>query len=232
MSFRDYQHRQRATAAIRDGKAVASDAQPHSLHLQLIALERDIKQLRTIGPRAERTDQKRDVLLPRWKPWAQKHIDRGVACQNPIFVECIIWLFDTGQMQLALDWADIAIEQGQKMPTRFKSGMPTFVADTVLEWSEAEAQHGRSVEPYFSHVFERVKSKWRLHEEINAKWFKFAALLLLRDDNGKPRATAVDDVNTLQMADSLLEQAEKFYRKIQVATLRRQISARIRKLTS
>lgn len=231
MDFRASQRRQRTAAAIRDGSAVAGDAQSGSLHLQLLALERDIKQLRTISPRAERTAQKRDVLLPRWKPFAQQHIDRKVASQNPIFVECIIWLFDTGQMQQALEWADIAIEQGQKMPARFKSGMPTFVADTMLEWAEAEAQQGRSVEPYFSRVFERVRSQWRLHEEISAKWFKFAAQLLLRDDNGTPRATAVDDVTTLQRADALLEQAEGFYRKIQVTTLRRQISARIRKLT-
>ena len=27
--------------------------------------------------------------------------------QNPILVYCIIWLFDTGQFEMALRWADI-----------------------------------------------------------------------------------------------------------------------------
>ena len=100
-----------------------------------------------------------------------------------------------------------------------------------MAWSENTAAAGESVEPYFSQVFEKVTQHWRLHEEITAKWFKFAGLYLLRDDNGQPRATAVEDVETLQKADALLASAENLYKRVGVATMRGQIGARIRSLT-
>ncbi|SQD04869.1 putative terminase, endonuclease subunit from bacteriophage origin [Escherichia coli] len=47
-----------------------------------------------------------------------------------------------------------------------------------------QAEAGHSIEPYFSRTFENIREKWRLHEDINAKWFKFAGLYLLRDEKG------------------------------------------------
>lgn len=55
--------------------------------------------------------------------------------------------------------------------------------------------------------------------------------MLLRDDSGQPRATAVEDVETLQAADALLASAEGLYKRVGVTTMRSQIAARIRSLT-
>lgn len=44
----------------------------------------------------------------------------------------MIWLFDVGDLDTALDWADLAIEQQQATPERLRSNFPTFVADTML----------------------------------------------------------------------------------------------------
>ena len=202
----------------------------HSLHVKLRALEHDVGRVRSLDVTSDRVAMKRRELLPRWLPTAQAYLDNGEVHQNPILVYCIIWLFDVDEFDQALDWADIAIEQGQKMPGDFRSKLPAFVADTVMKWAEIAAASGESVEPYFSRTFKNIREKWRLHEEINAKWYKFAGLLLLRDNDGQPRATALDDVALLQQADALLAQAVGFHRQIGVTTLRRNIAARIRAL--
>lgn len=203
-------------------------AASHSLHVQLRELERDRVALQALPCTSDRVAMKRSVLLPKWLPVAQEYLDSGEEYQNLIFAWCVVWLFDVEEFDQALDWAEIAINQGQRTPERLKRTFAAFVADTILEWATVTAELGESVEPYFSRTFRNVAEKWRLHEEISAKWFKFAGLLLLRDDNGTPRATAVDDVAVLARADGLLEKAAAFHRPIGVGTIRKQIAARIR----
>ncbi|MBL5901176.1 terminase [Lelliottia amnigena] len=231
MGIREYQARVRGAQAIAKGEAPPDSPKSDSLHLQLIALKRDIEAVRSLNNLADRQALKRTELLPRWLPWVEKYLEAGTVYQNPVFVECIIWLFDTESYQKALDYADIAIAQGQHMPARFKSKMPVFVADTMLAWAEKESEHGRGIEPFFTRTFNNVLKNWRLHEEITAKWLKFAALHLLRDDDGRPRASAVESVDVLEQADRWLAQADALYKKIQVRTLRQKIAMRIRALT-
>lgn len=202
-----------------------------SLHIQVRAMESDIARLRNLPTIADRILMKRDVLLPRWQPTVEAYLAAGDVHANPIFAWCVIWLFDVGDFDLGLDWVDIAIAQRQQTPDRMRRSFAAFAADTVLAWAEEEAAQGNSVEPYFSRTFENVRDNWRLHEEISAKWFKFAGLMLLRDDNGEPRATAVDDVDTLEQADNLLMQAHAFDPVgAKVKTHRQRIAARLRAL--
>ncbi len=225
-------HRARAIAAKTLERREALMPSPVSFHLQIGELARDVARLRSIPvSTAERVDMKRDELLPRWLPSVEAYLAGDKVFDNPAFAYCVIWLMDTGEMGKALDWADIAIEQGQRTPENFKSTFPAFIADNVMEWAYNEAEAGRSIEPYFSRTFNNVRDKWRLHEDVKAKWFKFAGLYMLRDENGKPRATAVEDVETLDAADQLLAQAEKFNRNAGVKTMRERITARIRSLT-
>ncbi|EOC1097147.1 terminase [Cronobacter sakazakii] len=202
-----------------------------SLHLQIQALNNDVAHVRNLPTIADREAYKRDVLLPRWMPTVESYLAGGKVYPNLVFSWCVVWLFDAGDFEKALAWADIAIEQQQPTPENIRSHFPAFVADTVLSWAEATAAAGESVEPYFSQTFEKVTQCWRLHEQITAKWFKFAGLMLLRDDEGQPRATALDDVETLEKADALLASAEKLYKRVGVGTMRAQIGARIRSLT-
>lgn len=201
-----------------------------SLHMQMQILNQDVAYLRALPMIADRVAYKRDELLPRWKPTVDAYLEGGNVYDNPVFAWFVVWTFDAGDLDEALRLADIAIAQQQPTPENIKSHFPAFVADTVMAWAEEAAAAGESVEPYFSQVFEKVTQHWRLHEEITAKWFKFAGQMLLRDDNGQPRATAVEDVETLQKADELLGSAEKLYKRVGVTTLRAQIAARIRSL--
>lgn len=202
-----------------------------SLHIQVRAMERDISRLREEPRTIDRIAMKRDELLPRWLPTVETYLAEGEVYANPIFAWCVIWLFDVGDFDKALDWADLAIAQRQQTPDRLKRSFAAFVADTVLAWAEEEASRGNPLEPYFSRTFANVRDNWRLHEEISAKWFKFAGLMLLRDDNGQPLASAVEDVETLRQADALLAQAHAFNpRGAGVKTQRQRIAARLRAL--
>lgn len=224
-------HRARVFAAKTLDQHQALTDTPVSFHLLKLELDSDVDRLRSLPKtNADRVEMKRDELLPRWLPTVEAYLSGDKRYANPALVYCIIWLFDTGELEKALDWADIAISESQAMPDNFKSTLPAFVADTVLAWATVEAEAGHSIEPYFSRTFGNVRDAWRLHEEINAKWFKFAGLYLLRDENGQPRATALEDVQQLEKADELLAQAEAFNKNAGVKTMRQKIAARISSL--
>ncbi|KUQ05646.1 terminase [Enterobacter roggenkampii] len=201
-----------------------------SLHVQIQALNQDVEHLRTLPMISDRIAHKRDVLLPKWMPTVMAYLESGSVFNHPVFAWYVVWLFDAGDLDKALEMADIAIAQQQPTPDAIRSTFPAFVADTVMAWAETTAAAGESIEPYFSRTFENIATRWRLHEEITAKWYKFAGLMLLRDDNGQPRATAVEDVETLEKAAVLLATAEKLYKKVGVGTMRANIAARLRTL--
>lgn len=233
MTFNPLRFRAQALAMANVQRTAPEEAEPgadESLHLQLLGLEKDVKRLRDLPRVADRIALKADELLPKWLPYAERYLKAGKVYQYSVFSYCIIWLFDTGDIDKALDWADIAITQDQATPENIRSRFPAFVADFVLDWATGESQAGRSIEPYFSRTFINVRENWRLHEKPTAKWFKFAGEFLIRDKDGKPLAAAVSDIQTLIRANELLAQAEGFHKKIGVETLRKRIASRIRAL--
>lgn len=210
----------------------ALSGSPESLHLQLSELDKDVTYLSSLENRADRQVRKRDVLLPKWRPYVERYLAGDEVYENTVFAWCIIWSFDVGDFDTGLNWADIAIAQSQPTPARFKNTFARFVADTVLEWAEQEAEYGHSIEPYFSRVFGYVTNTWRLHEEITAKWYKFAGSQLLRDSRGRMSpASALNDTDVLQAADALLAKAHECYPRVGVKTLRDKIAQRLRALS-
>ena len=206
-------------------------ADGESMHLQARAVDRDAARLKGMTM-AERTEIKKREFLPNYLPTAQRYLDDGKVYKNPIFAYCVVWLFDVGEFQQGLDWAEIAIAQGQATPGSFKSGFPAFVADTILEWAQLESEAGNSIEPYFSRTFENVTEKWRIHEKIKAKWYKFAALELLKGDNGEVKASAIDNVDDLEKAEAYLARAHQLNPKSGVRTHRDRIAMRLRMLAA
>ncbi|WP_258962521.1 phage terminase small subunit, partial [Klebsiella pneumoniae] len=89
-----------------------------SLHLQLMALDRDLQRLRDLPQIKQRVDLKRDELLPKWVPHVERYLSAGEVYPYAVFGWCVIWLFDVGDLERALDWADIAIAQDQPTPER------------------------------------------------------------------------------------------------------------------
>lgn len=200
-----------------------------SLHLKLIELDEDRAELRARFTRlADRVDHKRTVLIPKWTPLAEQFIANGKSYDNPVFSTVLVWMFDVGELEKAIEWCLKAIEMDVPTPDFIKRGWPTFCADQVLEWAETQTKNGNSVEPYFSQVAELVKNQWKIHEQIVAKYYKFEGLDWLRDDDGQLAITSIGNLDTLNKAKALLEQAENTYAKAGVASNIKKINARIR----
>ena len=228
--MRAHQRRWEAEQALATGDEAVLAASPDSLHILTAALRRDVERLRALSSLGERLVMKRDVLLPAWLPRVETYLADGKVFLFPAISYCIIWLFDTGEMERALALAAPAIAQGQTMPENFRSDLPHFVADTVLAWAEAEVLAGRTAEPYVSQVAQRLTGDWPVNEIVRAKYLKFAALDLLRDEQGRPLPSAITCQETLLAADALLVSAEETWPDIPVRTYRNKIAQRLRKL--
>jgi hypothetical protein len=202
--------------------------------LQLIALDADLKKLKSFARRQDKITHKRDVLLPKWQPIVNEYLAQVNSGEkpydNPLFARCIIWLFDIADFGRALEMAFKAIELGQPMAPGIRREWPSFISDTVFDWSETQAEYGRSVEPYFSQVFNQVVHHWKLAEPITAKFYKFKGLSLLRGTTGEVKPSSIGDADLLQQADSFLEKAASLYKNAGVKTVRNQIDMRLRAL--
>jgi hypothetical protein len=214
------------------------------LHLQLIELEIDVKRLKTFARRADKIAHKRDVLLPKWLPIVSEYLltlestlenghknENNKTTDNPLFAYCTIWLFDVANLSQAIEYAFLAIKHGQPIASNIKRKWPGFIADTVFDWAETQAEHGRSIEPYFGQVFQRVVNEWALPEQVTAKFYKFAGLALLRTKTGDVTPSHVGNLKRLREADKLLETAASLHKHAQVKTVRNKIAMRIRAIT-
>jgi hypothetical protein len=232
-------HKQRHLAVQATAKAAqtgnATGMVANSLHLQLVALEQDMKRLKSMARLSDKVELKRTELLPKYRPYVEQYLGLaalGTVYQNPLFQHLIIWAFDVDDLETAVTWALLAIEQNQRTPTYIKRDWSHFTADTVLTWAEEQAAMGHAVEPWFSRVFDKVRSEWRLNEQATAKWYKLAGCLLLRDKDGVPRPSAMADSAALEQADHWLALAEKTHHKVGVGTLRKKIEMRLRALAA
>lgn len=199
-----------------------------SLHVLLAELDNDKKVLKGLARLSDKVEYKRNELIPKYRPHVEEYLASGATFKNPLFAQMVIWLFDIEELDTAIKWCDIAIERG--LETGFKRDFAHFCSDSVRDWSERMAAMGHSIEPYFSQVFKKVRNDWRLKEKPTAKWYKFAGLLLLRDEKGKPRATSVGCKETLLKAQALLIEADNLYPAIGVMTHIDKIGQRIRAL--
>ncbi|MEC6831930.1 phage terminase small subunit [Photobacterium toruni] len=227
---RDKEIKHARSTVERAHKTGVLSPESNSLHLQLIALDTDLKRLKEIDRVQDKIAMKRDELLPKYQPYVERYLAEGDVFKNSLFAHVVVWLFDTEAFDQAIKWGLVCIEQDQPTPDGIKRNFPTLIADIMLEWCERQAENGQPVEPYCSEIFSKVRHEWRLNEKITAKWFKFVGLLFIRDSNGKPLPSAQDDVEKLKAAQVLFFEAHKLNKNIGVKTLIEKIDMRIRKL--
>jgi hypothetical protein len=166
------------------GEALSSPANARK-HLKLMeaSLDDDLARLKAIPNLAGKQDLKRTELLPKYQEYIQRYLESGLQLQNRVLVQVVVWLFDTTQFDDALELADIAIEQGQRLPATFKrQDIQTFVADAVGDWALAEYEAGRSPEPYLSDLLPRVDGEWTLPEQIPSKFHKLIGIRAMDDE--------------------------------------------------
>ena len=170
-----------AEAVVYSSATALSSPANAKKHLKLMedALAQDLERVSAINSRELRQQLKRDELLPKYLDYVQRYRDSGLSFPNSVVMQVLVWLFDTVQFEAGLDLANFAMEQNQPMPERFKRDVPTFVADAVIEWAEAEQKAGRSPEPYLSDLLPRVDGEWQLTEQIPAKYHKLLGIRAL-----------------------------------------------------
>ena len=167
-------------AAYSPAAALTSPANAQK-HLKLMedSLAVDLERISAINSREARQQLKRDELLPKYQEYVRRYRDSGLSFQNSVLVYVLVWLFDIADFEQGLELADFAMSQGQKLPERFNRDIPTFVADEVIEWAEAEYKAGRSPEPYVSNLLPRVDGEWSLFERIPARYHKQLGILAM-----------------------------------------------------
>ena len=184
--------------------ASPANAQKH-LKLMEAGLEADLLRISEINSRELRRQLKLNELLPRYEEYVQQYRDSGLSFPNSVLVYVLIWLFDTAQFEKGMELADFAMSQGQALPERFNRDIPTFVADEVIEWAEAEYKAKRSPEPYVSNLLPRVDGEWALFERIPARYHKQLGILAM-------------DQKEWEKAIPHFERAEQLYEGIGVGT--------------
>ncbi len=223
--MREFQAQMRALQQIEksvvDSAAQSATVQQHGTDYEVlcIALTNDVNKIRAFPNFELKAEYKRDVFLPKWMPFVEEYLAKGIVYQNDYLAYCIIYSFDVGDFDTALKLADLAIKQNQSLPERFKSTLPNFVADQIYNWTDKTAAAGQSVEPYFSQTFKNVAIQWKLHEIVTAKWLKLAAALLLRSPQGKVQASGIDDAETLVLAIQLYNRAFQLNQKAGVKNM-------------
>lgn len=235
MGLREQQARMKAQShlAEQQEQIVQGGTRPTATHSQQIidlALRNEIEKIRAMPTFADRNQYKRDHFLKKWLPFVEQHFEKGATYQNDVIGYCLIYLFDVGQYSQALSLADRAIANGQRLPERFKSTIPTFVADQIFQWTEKTSAIGQSVEPYFSQVLDKVATQWQLHEIITAKWLKQAAMLLIRNADGKAHAASYNEPERLWLAIQLCRRAYQLNHKAGIKNIVERCTMRLSKL--
>ena len=172
-----------------------------NFQLLVNSLETDLKKLSGLSP-DDKNKQRQEFLIPKYIPEVHKYIEEEACYRNPVLVEVIIMLLDTGQIPEAMEFIHCAIDQKQPMPQRFKkSNLPTFIADNVLVWANAQIARGQPHDPEFSQIFEAmIEDSWKVPRELIAKYHKLAGDIDMSNNQLEDamehfvRATEIDPV--------------------------------------
>ena len=136
------------------------------------SLAEDLEALHSIASFERKAVFKRDTLLPSGQT-------------RDVLGYALVCLFDCGFIERALDLAGWCMEHGQRLPDRFKSSVPLLVALRTLEWAKAEHDAGRSPEPFFGQVFDRLfdpdpELVWDVPDQLAANYLKLRGLALAK----------------------------------------------------
>jgi hypothetical protein len=143
------------------------------------SLSEDMKALGEIKSVEAKADLKR-ALIPKYADYVARL--RAEGWQHDLLTTYMIWLFDIGRIEAALELGLYCVREGVPMPERFSRETYVVVADSVLEWAVAEYEADRSPEPFFSTVFGFVDgmnsaAPWDLPDKLRAKFYRLAGLL-------------------------------------------------------
>lgn len=134
------------------------------------AMETDIGRLANIPVIEDKAKLKAD-LLENYLPFVSDYLQQGHNYPNSVAVQVMVWLFDIGAIEQGL-MVGIALSRTPKqvMPERFRRNLPTFLADTIYDWANAQLKAEQSASPYLDQlVAVAVADKWDLDPVVLGK---------------------------------------------------------------
>ncbi len=134
------------------------------------AMETDIGRLKMI-PVIEDKAKLKVELLKNYLPFVKDYIEQGHNYPNSIAVRVMIWLLDIGDIENGLNLG-LALTRmpKQSMPENFGRDIPTYLADTIYDWSNDQLKAEQSASPYLDQfVAATINEKWYLHPAVMSK---------------------------------------------------------------
>lgn len=163
------------------GKSLLAERQRDALVAS--GLAEDLEALHGVVSIDRKIAIKRDTLIPKYAGYVARLREAGRP--HELIGYFLVWLFDCGLIERALDLAGWCAEHGQGLPERFKASLPAFVARQILDWSQQAFDEGASPEPFFSQVYARLFDPdpalaWDVHDDVAAQFLRLRGLMLER----------------------------------------------------
>lgn len=222
--FRERRERlklQQQQAEILQGKAVQIIA-PTTYDSLMIVVKNELAKIKALPTFEQRAEYKRLHFLPKFLPLVTDYFSQKEQYQNDLIGHCIMYLFDVGDFEQAIELTDQAIANGQKMPEGVLRPVAFFAADHIFDFTERATASCQSAEPYFSQALEKLTTgQWQVSEIVLAKWYKLTAklLLLARELNGKVKTALVNEPRRLELAILAAMRANQYNHRIGVNSL-------------
>lgn len=131
------------------------------------SLTEDLAALKRIAATERKEDFKRETLLPKYAPYIARLKESGQ--KHDLLGYWLVWLFDAGSIDDALEYAAWCLGRGVGLPERFQSDIRFFIAAQVVNWAEKEIEAGRSIEPYWGWLHTQAEQEpevWNLPDEL------------------------------------------------------------------
>lgn len=149
------------------------------------SLEEDLKALHEVASVERKAALKRYTLLPKYRDYVARLMGEGKG--HELIGYYVVWAFDAGAIEEALQAAFWCLEHGQGLPERFKSPLALFVATQTLAWAEAEYNAGRGFQPYLGTVLAAMVAEcneaeaWDVPDRITAGFYRLLGLQAEKD---------------------------------------------------
>lgn len=180
------------------------------------ALAEDLAVLKSMASVEDKVAHKRDELIPKYA----KYVARLKAEKRPheLLGYWLVWLFDAGAIDAALEHAEWCINAGHPLPERFNSDLRFFIASQVTAWAEAEVTAGRAVEPYFGWLLEQAENDskaWNLPDPLRGRMYRVKGLDAERAEDLPVAAAYLK--KALNLGAKVKTALEKIHKKIAAA---------------
>ena len=134
------------------------------------AMAVDLQRIKTSTSVDEKAEIKAQ-LLPNYLGYVQNYRQQGQDTPNDVAVRVMVWLFDTGQVEQALELGFYLVASGnQLMPSNFNRTPEVFIADAMYDWANDELKAQRTATPYLDDlVLTMTDDSWDMPAMVISK---------------------------------------------------------------